>query len=249
MEVSPAFEKLRGAGEGSVLKVPDLNIEMVYLRPGTFAMGSPDSESKERPVTRVTLTKGYGLGKTAVTQGQWEALMGNNPARFNGEDHPVEMVSWNDAMEFCTKLTERERQAGRVPDGYEYTLPTEAQWEYACRAGTTGDYAGNLDSMAWYSRNSGKTTHRVGQRQPNAWGLHEMHGNVWEWCRDWFGSYAGFDVTDPVGPSWGSTRVYRGACWVNDPGDCRSAHRDSLDPGTTSYRLGFRVALAPMTKQ
>ena len=138
---------------------------------------------------------------------------GTNPSRFKGANLPVEQVSYDEALAFCRKVTEQERAAGRLPEGYEYTLPTEAQWEYACRAGTTGNYAGNLDAMAWYSGNSGSTTHAVGGKQANGWGLNDMHGNVWEWCLDWYGNYAGGRVTDPRGASSGSNRVGRGGGW------------------------------------
>ena len=240
-----ALEKLRGAEEGQAWTVPDLNLEMAYIRPGTFTMGSENGDSDEKPLTRVTLTKGYWLGKTEVTQGQYEALMGANPSNFKnaGRDAPVEQVSWDEAMQFCRKLTEREHQAGRLPDGYEYTLPTEAQWEYACRAGTTADYAGNLDAMAWYNQNSGNTTHPVAQKQANAWGLYDMHGNVWEWCRDWYGNYQGGSVTDPTGPTSGTLRVGRGGGWGDGAGRCRSAGRSGDGPGYRGRDLGFRLAL------
>jgi len=246
-----ALEKLRGAEEGQAWTVPDLNLEMAYIRPGTFTMGSENGDSDEKPLTRVTLTKGYWLGKTEVTQGQWEALMGSNPSNFknSGRDAPVETISWDEAMQFCRKLTERERQAGRLPEGYEYTLPTEAQWEYACRAGTTGDYAGNLDAMAWYYQNGGSTTHPVGQKQANAWGLYDMHGNVWGWCRDWYGNYPGSSVRDPTGPSSGSFRVLRGGGWGSVAGYCRSAVRNWFDPGLRWSGLGFRLALAPQVSR
>jgi formylglycine-generating enzyme required for sulfatase activity len=228
--------------------VPDLNLEMAYIRPGTFTMGNENGDSNEKPLTRVTLTRAYWLGKTEVTQGQYEALMGNNPSNFKnaGRDAPVETVSWDEAMQFCRKLTERERQAGRLPEGYEYTLPTEAQWEYACRAGTTGDYAGNLAAMAWYSQNCGDTTHAVGQKQANAWGLYDMHGNVWEWCRDWYGSYPGGSGADPTGPSSGAARVFRGGSWDVVADYCRSAFRLPSGPGGRSPAMGFRLALAPV---
>jgi formylglycine-generating enzyme required for sulfatase activity len=180
-----------------------------------------------------------------VTQGQWEALMGSNPSNFKGADLPVEQVSWTEAMEFCRKLTERERAAGRLPEGYAYTLPTEAQWEYACRAGTTGNYAGDLNSMGWYAHNSGNMTHHVGQKQANAWGLFDMHGNVWEWCLDWYSIYPGGSVTDPIGPSSGTNRVNRGGSWSYTALSCRSATRSWYAPGTRLNTLGFRVALAP----
>jgi formylglycine-generating enzyme required for sulfatase activity len=255
IEVSAALEKLLGPEEAQGWTVPDLNLEMAYIRPGTFTMGSPASESgrsdDEGPQTQVTLTKSYWLGKTEVTQAQWEALMGNNPSSFKGADRPVEQVSWNDAMQFCRKLTERERAAGRLSESYEYALPTEAQWEYACRAGTTGQYAGdgNLGDMGWYGGNSGNTTHPVGQKQPNAWGLYDMHGNVWEWCLDWYGNYPGGSVRDPTGPSSGTNRVLRGGCWNIYAFYCRSAYRSRLVPGYRNNILGFRLALALTTTE
>ncbi len=154
----------------------------------------------------------------------------------------MEQVSWSDAMEFCAKVTERERNAGRLTGGYAYTLPTEAQWEYACRAGSTEAYAGDLDAMAWYDGNSGNKTHPVGAKQANAWGFHDMHGNVWEWCSDWYGDYElSIDdpsITDPTGPSRGSNRVRRGGSWDRIASYCRSAVR--------YWYLGFRLCLAPV---
>ena len=251
-ELAPVTtQKLRGPEEGQTWTVPDLNLAMAYIQPGTFMIGSPDSEKgrfkNESPQTRVTLTKGCWLGKTAVTQGQWEALMAGNPSSLKAADRPVEQVSWDDAMEFCHRLTERERAAGRLPEGYAYTLPTEAQREYACRAGTAGPYAGdgNLDDMGWYSDNSGNTMHPVGQKQANAWGLYDMHGNVGEWCKDWFGDYPGGSVTDPTGPVLGSARVVRGGSCSLPARFCRSAFRRKIEPGNRDNHLGFRLALDP----
>jgi len=153
-------------------------------------------------------------------------------------------VSWNDATEFCRKLTERERAAGRLSAGHEFTLPTEAQWEYACRAGTTGDYAGDLDAMAWYDKNSGGTTHPVGTKLANAWGLADMHGNVWEWCLDWFADYRGDEVTNPRGPTSGSYRVGRGCSGYFEAFNARSAYRDRYLPDVRYNLLGFRLALS-----
>jgi formylglycine-generating enzyme required for sulfatase activity len=255
VEVSASLEKFLGPEVGQAWAVPDLNLEMACIGPGMFTMGSPALESgrsrDEGPQTQVTLTKGYWLGKTEVTQAQWEALMGSNPSGIKGSDRPVEQVSWDDAMEFCRRLTERERSAGRLPEGYAYTLPTEAQWEYACRAGTIGQYGGdgNLDDMGWYEHNSGGKTHPVGQKRANAWGLHDMHGNVWEWCLDWYGDYPGGSVCDPTGPDSGPGRVLRGGGWLDAAGFCRSAFRYWRDPGDRFGILGFRLALSSPVRQ
>ena len=229
---------------GEAWVVEGVGVKMVPIAAGSFAMGSTNGDYDEKPVTRVKLTKPYWLGATEVTQGQWEAIMGSNPSTSKGGDLPVERVSYEDAMEFCRKLTERERAGDRLPAGYEYTLPTEAQWEYACRAGTTGDYAGNLDAMGWYGGNSGRTTHAVGGKQANAWGLYDMHGNVWEWCLDGYFLYAGGSVTDPRGASSGPTRVVRGGTWGHGAVDCRSANRYSFSPGNGYDDVGFRLALS-----
>ena len=226
--------------------IPDLGIEMIQIKPGTFTAGD-GSDSNNTP-TQVTLTQAFLLGRTEVTQGQYEAVMGTNPSKFKkvGRNAPVEQVSWDDAMAFCRKLTERERAAGRLSEGYAYTLPTEAQWEYACRAATTGSYAGDLNAMAWYDENSGKKTHAVGTKQTNAWGLSDMHGNVWEWCLDWDASYPGGSVTDPGGAPSGSYHVFRGGGWNLSAHFCRSADRiDYHSPVFRLYYLGFRLALAP----
>jgi formylglycine-generating enzyme required for sulfatase activity len=227
-------------------------IKLVPIPAGTFLLGSPADEARrqprEGPQTRVTLTKGFFLGTTDVTQAQWTVVMGTNPSYFLGDTLPVEFVSWDDAMAFCKKLTEREQAARRLPAGWAFTLPTEAQWEYACRAGTTGPHAGDLDAMAWYSANSGYTTHPVGTKQPNGWGLFDMHGNVWEWCADWYWSYPGGSVTDPVGPESGSARVFRGGSWSHEAEFCRSAFRFGFAPdpyrSLHSNNIGFRVALS-----
>ena len=213
-------------------------MKMVWCPPGSFLMGSPSGEpgrdTDEMP-HRVTLTKGFWMAKTPVTQRQWKSVMGDNPSRFKGDDLPVENVSWNDCQEFCRRCREA---------GVDLRLPTEAQWEYACRAGTTGPYAGsaNLDVMGWYGGNSRQKTHPVGQKQPNAWGLHDMHGNVLEWCAEWYGDYPDGSVTDPKGASSGWGRVARGGSWNNSVTYCRSAYRFNYFPSCTSGSLGFRPA-------
>jgi formylglycine-generating enzyme required for sulfatase activity len=227
----------------------------VWLPAGTFTMGSPASEqdrySNEGPQTLVTLTRGFWMGRYEVTQGEYLAVMGSNPSYVTGDtNRPVENVSWYDATNYCAKLTVRERAAGRLPAGWEYRLPTEAQWEYACRAGSTnrfsyGDDPGytELGYYAWYTSNSIGTTHAVGGKLPNLWGLYDMSGNVWEWCLDWYGTYPGGSVTNPQGPATGSYRVYRGGSWNSGGSYCTSSYRDSHTPSDRSYPLGFRVAL------
>jgi len=205
-------------------------------------MGSENGYD-EQPVHQVTISEPFYMGKYQVTQAQWRAVMGNNPSRFEGCDQcPVEQVSWNDAQEFISRLN------SRVDDEFRYGLPTEAQWEYACRAGTTGDYAGNLDEMAWYSGNSGSKTYPVGQKKPNAWGLYDMHGNIWEWCQDWYdsGYYAKSPGVDPRGPEGGSDRVHRGGGWGDDGRGCRSALRGNYSPGNRFDYLGFRFTRTPL---
>lgn len=232
----------------------DLKLEMIWVKPGSFTMGSPADEPSrnqaEGPQTQVTLTKGFWLGKTEVTQSQFESVTGENPSAFKdvGKDAPVERVSWDDAMTFCKKLNDRERAAGLLPADYEYTLPTEAQWEYAYRAGTTGDYPGDIDAMAWHNKNSDEKTHPVAQKKPNPWGFYDMAGNVLEWTFDWYGNYKGGAVTDPTGPWRGYYRTGRGGSWRTEPRVGRSAARSGGSQGRVDYTIGFRLSLAPVRK-
>ena len=218
-------------------------MEMIYVEPGTFTMGSPGSEDgrfDNETQHSVTLTKGFWLGKYEVTQAQWKSVMGDNPSCFKGDDLPVENVSWDECQEFCRKVNE----AAKLQFGGEARLPTEAEWEYACRAGSTGAYSGtgNLDSMGWYYGNSGNETHPVGQKRANDWGFYDMHGNVWEWCSDWYGEYPGGSETDPKGPASGGNRVLRGGSWNGNARSCRSAYRDWYIPGYRNWSRGFRLA-------
>ncbi len=223
-----------------------VSLEMVWIPGGTFQMGSPESESgrdsDEGPVHEVELD-GFWMGKYEVTQEQYQAIMGSNPSNFKGAKSPVEMVSWDDAVVFCRKLAAR--------TGQPFTLPTEAQWEYACRGGSQtrfhfGDSDSQLGDYAWYFSNSGPKMHPVGQKRPNPFGLYDMHGNVWEWCADWYGDYTSGRQKNPTGPDSGSRRVYRGGSWSSCPGFCRSAFRGWDSPGIRYYDLGFRPALSPV---
>jgi formylglycine-generating enzyme required for sulfatase activity len=190
-------------------------LDLVLIPAGSFTMGNAIVAS-EKPARKVTITKPFYLGKFEVTQEQWEAVMGNNPSEFKGPKNPVEQVSWTDCQEFLVKLNAK---AGG--QGGKFVLPTEAQWEYACRAGSTGEFCfGNKEKQLgeyawWYDENSGIETHPVGEKKPNAWGLYDMHGNVCEWCQDWYGTYGAEAVDDPSGPTKGTSRVYRGGGWLD----------------------------------
>jgi formylglycine-generating enzyme required for sulfatase activity len=218
--------------------VNSVGMLLVPIPAGTFTMG----EGNETPHP-VTLTKPFELGVYEVTQQQYVQVMGSNPSEFKGPQNPVEKVSWNDAVEFCRKLSELPSEKSA---GYVYRLPTEAEWEYACRAGTQTAYSfGNSESelgdYAWYDENSGGKSHPVGSKKPNAWGLYDMHGNVYEWCQDWYGDYPSGSVTDPTGAASGSVRVFRGGSWFIYSDFCRSAYRDWYTPGLRYFDLGFRV--------
>jgi len=231
-----------------------VKLEMVLIPAGEFLMGSPDSDkdadANEKPQHRVRITKPFYLGKYLVTQEQWESVMGSNPSQFKGPKNPVENVSWEDCQTFLGKLNAK--SAAGVG---KFQLPSEAQWEYACRAGSKtrycfGDDESKLGDYAWYAANSGDKTHPVGEKKPNGWELYDMHGNVWEWCQDWYdaGYYAKSPTDDPTGPTGGSRRVLRGGSWSYPAGGCRSAYRIFSAPGCGDYFLGLRVSRVPADK-
>ncbi|MBQ6107012.1 MAG: formylglycine-generating enzyme family protein, partial [Thermoguttaceae bacterium] len=227
-------------GERKVLTVDGIEYAFRWCPPGEFMMGDEFDEYDCCPIHEVKLTRGFWLLETQVTQAMWQSVMGKNPSYFNGEQNPVENVNWKDCQKYCQQLSAILSQ--------RIQLPTEAQWEYACRAGTTGNYAGDLDSMAWCCEDEGiGSTHPVAQKKPNAWGLYDMHGNVWEWCSDYYDNYY-YDrspVNDPENATPSSIRVARGGSWSADATACQSAYRESFFPGNRYEGLGFRVVLVP----
>jgi len=222
-----------------------IGMSFMLIPAGSFTMGSPtsepgrDTDEQQHPVT---ISKPFYLQTTEVTQKQWTQVMGNNPAYFKdcGDDCPVEWVSWDDAQEFIRRLNQKEGGKG-------YRLPSEAQWEYACRAGSTGSFCfgdeeAKLGEYAWYYGNSGSKPHPVGKKKPNAFGLYDMHGNVFEWCQDRYGDYPTSQVTDPTGPKTGEFSVLRGGAWSPLARSLRSAFRHSYTPRFRGPGSGFRVA-------
>ncbi len=253
------------------MRIMALGMDLVWVEPGSFSMGANDGSADERPVRTVSITRGYWMGKTEVTN--WQYLLFVKETGYNGlydadkrylkhisggcnmpatDEHPVVWVSWNNAVAFCSWLTESELVAGRLPEGYVYRLPTEAEWEYAARGGRHGRetrYAGSNDitAVAWYDGNSGRRTKPVGMRMANELGLHDMSGNVFEWVHDWYQeSYDDLPNTDPAGPGTGSYRVIRGGCWFFPDFACRVANRDAYTPSNLRSMIGFRVVLAPV---
>ncbi|MCP5023347.1 MAG: formylglycine-generating enzyme family protein [bacterium] len=235
---------------------------MVSIPAGSFDMGSNEAggapyfgNSSTQPVHSVTISEAFWMGEYEVTQAEYQALMGSNPSSNPGPNLPVEEVSWNDARAYCTALTAQEMVAGNVPTGMEYRLPTEAEWEYACRAGTvtefnvgTGLVCADAKFHHSYHSNStcnSNTTVNVGSYSANAFGLYDMHGNVWEWCLDSYAGYFAASQTDPF-VTGGSNRVVRGGGWFSDSSYCRSARRSSLSPGNSFSFIGFRAVLAPV---
>ena len=221
---------------GEVWKEPLTGMEFAWIPAGKFTMGSNEELADEQPEHRVQLD-GFWLGKTEVTQGQWKTVMNENPAVFNkGDSYPVENVDWNDTQEFIAALG--------AQSGYHFRLPTEAEWEYACLAGKPRKDYEELEDIAWFNENSNEATHAVGQKKPNAWGLYDMLGNVWEWCQDWYAKYSGAPQNNPVGPESGSGRVIRGGCWSVLFLHVRPVNRGSNLPTDRGDYLGLRLAIS-----
>lgn len=255
-------EKMRGANwktaiellkakklvSGDRFVVPGGKPEFVVrsINNGSFIMGSPVTEGMrnlDEVEHKVVISDGFFISETECSQGQWQFVMTNNPSYFKGVDRPVEQVSWDEANRYCIRLTDIHRKTGLIGEDMEWRLPTESQWEYASSAGGLGDGGLNLDLVAVYSKNSGSSTHKVKSKFPNAWGLYEMKGNVWEWCFDWYGEYDPRESVDPVRISISSGRVFRGGGWLLGSEYCRSASRRWSAPSLRYSYVGFRPVL------
>lgn len=241
--------------------IPGTGIGMAFINAGSFVMGSPETEDpreKDEKQHRVMISRDFWMAVHELTQADYALFMSTNPSRFIGMELPVESVSWEEAAEFCEKLNRREQEAGRVPEGYCYRLPTESEWEYACRAGTLtafsfGNGLSSLEANFDGTYPCGKAEKAVfrektlapGRFSRNAWHIYDMHGNVWEWCLDWYWDYPGKPAMDPKGPPSGSYRVIRGGGYFDGGRNCRSAERLGKFPKERCSNVGFRVALAP----
>ncbi len=230
------------------IEIPNLGLQLVFVSLGTFRMGDDNGAADEKPVHQVKITNAFAIGKYEVTQDEYTKIMKRNPSNFKNPKNPVETVSWFDAISFCKELTKQEQAAGRLPKGYRYRLPTEAEWEYSARGGNKSrgyTYSGtdSLMTSAWYDKNSGSSPHPVGEKEQNELGLYDMSGNVWEWCSDWNDMYPIATVTDPQGSKTGTNRVDRGGGWSVSSGGCRNAYRDYNTPEYTNFYLGFRICL------
>ncbi len=265
------FVTVAGYCENETFVIKEIDLEMVKCPAGSFIMGSPDKEYSEVKTAwesngceydekqhKVSITKPFFIGKYEVTQNQFVSVMGITlkQSSFTNPKFPILEVTWEYAKRFCDRLNLKYLKI--LPEGYKFDLPTEAQWEYACRAGTNNalnngkelttsyDYCPNLDEVAWYSKNSNQIIHIIGQKKPNSWGIYDMHGNAWEWCEDWFGSYPDKDVIDPRGVKNGSSRICRGGGFESLSIFCRSANRRMVEPSNMELSVGFRVALVPI---
>ncbi|MDB6093660.1 MAG: hypothetical protein JWM32_1222 [Verrucomicrobia bacterium] len=251
------FTKKVSATSRLAFEIPRLGIDMIFVPPGKFEMGEDGSEEDEHPETAVTITRGFWLGRFEITQEEWKYVMEANPrltkfelnpSTYKGAQRPVEFISWKAANEFCKYVNDREYNAGRLPRGYVYRLPTEAEWEHACRLGLKENNLGVRPNTGWYNVTPKEGTHPVGQKSADLLGLHDMFGNVAEWCSDWFGTYVGKPVADPVGPEKGDFRVARGGCWNDIAYGCRPGYRSGAEDIVRSAGIGMRLALAPEIK-
>jgi formylglycine-generating enzyme required for sulfatase activity len=237
--------------DGDISTMTEWNIEMVYVEPGKFLMGSDTEEAAAVPIHEVTISKGFWIGRYLITQDKYSMIMNKTPSEFKGGELPVEMVSWYDAEKFCKKLTNLDDQDGFLPKGYIYRLPTEAEWEFVAHGGNQScgyRYSGSddIDQVAWYKINSELQTHAVGQRLPNELGIFDMSGNVCEWCHDWYSDYYSHSQTDPAGKSSGYMRVGRGGNWFYFADYCRVSDRLHIAPSDLNSGVGFRIVLAPV---
>lgn len=261
-----AVSGTRRAGETKKFEIASgVMVEFCWVPPGSFRMGTLPGEmghKDEEPQHQVTLSRGFWMAKTELTQAQWSAVAGNQPSHHKGDARPVEQVSW---LDICGDDSRSGGFLGKVNQaaqpGWKFDLPTEAEWEYACRAGTIESLGSgkeittldgvcsNLGEVGWYSKNSGGGTKPVAQKKPNRWGLHDMHGNVWEWCADWSAPLSGAAVTDPKGPELGAERCFRGGSWRHDVNAARSGARSQFRPNFRYLTLGFRLVLRPPVGQ
>ena len=246
------------APQGASIQLGKATLALIRVPAGTFRMGTdqvihaddhwkdcpscPSRNDSERPAHTVTIRRDFWMGQYPVTQGQWQAVMGRNPAQHQaaGPVAPVEQVNWNDVQAFLAAVNAAQSR-------WTVRLPTEAEWEYAARAGSSVDPYGPLDRIAWYGGNSGNTTHPVGQKKPNAFGLYDMLGNVWQWCQDWYGPYPDSSVVDPQGPPTGDLHVTRGGCYYCPPIHERAARRNRDVVDHVSFNMGFRIVAVPRT--
>ena len=242
--VAALFLWIADSRKAAQIKKNRVGMEFVPVPAGSFMMGSDTTRNNESPAHQVTITHGFLMERYEVTAAQWKAVMSRDPYNFKGDNYPVQFVSWNQAQEFIQRLNQ-------LNDGYTYRLPTEAEWEYACRAGTTGNYADELDWIAWYESNSDDKVHPVGARHPNAWGLYDMEGNLWEYCQDWYSEnfYSQSPSSDPQGPASGQERVERGGSFRDsgpssasyDGSNLRSSARRGIHPDGVPDSEGFRI--------
>lgn len=245
---NPSCEKNR------TLKV--LYLTMIYIEPGEFIMGSDKWNNDEKPAHKVKITKPFWIAECEITQLQYQKITDQYPSLYTGKYAPVEQISWDDAAEFCKKINEIEKKEGRVPAGYCYRLPTEAEWEYACRAGTKDDYPGKVDEISWNGNNSENSTQDVKTKAPNPWGIYDMNGNVWEWCLDSceYGENGVVTdtykdgITDPFSTK-GDFKILRGGSWCFDPKFCRTTKRYADKADFNTADIGMRIVLGPEIKQ